>query len=424
MIYRDEQDYIKLIANIAHDVHKNKDFLHLTPNENILSQTARNIYSTQLSDRYYFGESSNGRNVDLYGFTALGYPGIDRLIQEAKDVFKKRLSVCQVNVSPLSGIHAMICAIVGATKPGDNVLTLGKLLGGHYATDHVLKMLGRNPINIPASKNRNKPVDTESLTRLIKQTPVRAIYIDPAYIIDVIDVNLLRSIMGDETIIIYDASHTLGLILGGAYKNPLTNGANIICANTHKTFPGPHKGIILYGDKKISLAQESDAILNKGLYSSVHTHSTVALAITTLEMDLYGADYSNKIIENANNLGGYLAACGVVSNTAINGHYTNTHQIHIPIDKYSKSYSDLYDRFYESRLAVAFDVDPYGCRFIRLGLQEITRRGIDSSGLELLAHTISQILTDYQPEVCGKNISSVRQSLGDEIKYSFDKGVV
>ena len=130
------------------------------------------------------------------------------------------------------------------------------------------------------------------------------------------------------------------------------------------------------------------------------------------------------VIENANGLGEHLATCGIVPTMAINGRYTNTHQIHVPIDKYSKSYTDLYDRFYKSRLAIAFDVDPYGCRFIRLGLQEITRRGIDYSGLELLAHTISQILTDYQPEVCGKNISSVRQSLGDEIKYSFDKGVV
>lgn len=423
MMHGDEQDYLKLIADIAHDVHKNKDFLHLTPNENILSQTARNIYNTQLSDRYYFGESSNGRNVDLYGFTALGHSGIDRLIQEAKNVFKKRLSACQVNISPLSGIHAMICAIVGATKPGDNVLTLGRHLGGHYATDHVLKMLGRNPINVPASKTKSKSVDAESLTRLIKRTPVRAIYIDPAYIIDAIDVSLLRGIMGDEVVIIYDASHTLGLILGGACENPLTNGADIICANTHKTFPGPHKGIILYGDKKVSLAQESDALLNKGLYSSVHTHSTVALAITALEMDLYGADYSNMVIENANGLGEHLAAYGIVPAMAINGRYTNTHQIHVPIDKYGKSYTDLYDRFYESQLAVAFDVDSCGCRFIRLGLQEVTRRGIDSSGLKLLAYTISQILTDYQPEACGKNISSIKQSLGGEIKYSFDKGV-
>jgi|GEM_PF-566656 hypothetical protein cdivTM_07796 len=144
---------------------------------------------------------------------------------------------------------------------------------------------------------------------------------------------------------------------------------------------------------------------------------------TPLEMDLYGADYSSMVIENANGLGEHLAACGIVPTMAINGRYTNTHQIHVPIDKYGKSYTDLYDRFYESRLAVAFDVDPYGCRFIRLGLQEITRRGIDSSGLELLAHTISQILTDYQPEACGKNISSIKQSLGGEIKYSFDKGV-
>ena len=114
------------------------------------------------------------------------------------------------------------------------------------------------------------------------------------------------------------------------------------------------------------------------------------------------------VIENANGLGEQLAACGIIPTMAINGSYTNTHQIHVPIDKYGKSYTDLYDRFYESQLAVAFDVDSCGCRFIRLGLQEVTRRGIDSSGLKLLAHTISQILTDYQPEACGKNISSIK----------------
>ena len=424
MIHNDERYYRQLIAGITHDVYKNKEFLHLTPNENVLSQTAREIYSTQLSDRYYFGEASNGRNVDLYGFTALGYNGIDRLLQEAKNVFKRRLSASQVNISPLSGIHAMICAVVGATKPGDTVLTLGRHLGGHYATDHVLKMLGRNPINIPHGKNKHKTVDAESLAQLIKHKPVSAIYIDPAYITDVIDVGLLRSIVRDNTVIIYDASHTLGLILGGAYENPLINGADIICANTHKTFPGPHKGILLYSNKRTSLAQASDATLNKGLYSSVHTHSTIALAITALEMDLYGAEYSNKIIENANRLGDYLAVHGIVSDMTAKGCYTSTHQLHIPIDKYDKSYTNIYDKFYESQLAVAFDMSPHGHRFIRLGLQEITRRGIEPNELRLLAHTISQILTDYQPELCSKNIKSIRQSLGDEVNYSFDKGVL
>lgn len=66
------------------------------------------------------------------------------------------------------------------------------------------------------------------------------------------------------------------------------------------------------------------------------------------------------VIENANGLGEHLAACGIAPTMAINGSYTNTYQIHVPIDKYGKSYTDLYDRFYESQLAVAFNVDSVG----------------------------------------------------------------
>ena len=51
---------------------------------------------------------------------------------------------------------------------------------------------------------------------------------------------------------------------------------------------------------------------------------------TPLEMDLYGADYSNMVIENANGLGEHLAACGIIPTMAITGSYTNTHQIHVP----------------------------------------------------------------------------------------------
>lgn len=66
------------------------------------------------------------------------------------------------------------------------------------------------------------------------------------------------------------------------------------------------------------------------------------------------------VIENANGLDEHPAACGIVPTMTINGRYTNTHQIHVPSDKYGKSYTDLYDRFYESQLAVAFDVDSVG----------------------------------------------------------------
>lgn len=39
--------------------------------------------------------------------------------------------------------------------------------------------------------------------------------------------------------IMYDAVYVLGLIAGGRFQNPLKEGADLISASTHKTFPGP-----------------------------------------------------------------------------------------------------------------------------------------------------------------------------------------
>ncbi len=45
--------------------------------------------------------------------------------------------------------------------------------------------------------------------------------------------------------VLYDAAHVLGLILGGQFQQPFAEGAHLITASTHKTFPGPQRGVIL-----------------------------------------------------------------------------------------------------------------------------------------------------------------------------------
>ncbi len=49
--------------------------------------------------------------------------------------------------------------------------------------------------------------------------------------------------------IVYDAAHVLGLIAGGQFQDPLSEGADVVTGSTHKTFPGPQGGIILCTEK-------------------------------------------------------------------------------------------------------------------------------------------------------------------------------
>jgi len=47
-------------------------------------------------------------------------------------------------------------------------------------------------------------------------------------------------------------------LMGGQLQSPFNEGADIICANTHKTLPGPQKGLIVFKEK--TLGERAKAI--------------------------------------------------------------------------------------------------------------------------------------------------------------------
>lgn len=102
----------------------------------------------------------------------------------------------------------------------------------------------------------------------------------------------IREALGEDVIIIYDASHTMGLIMGQQFQAPFKEGANVICANTHKTLPGPQKGMMAFRDKE--LGKKANAIIDGCLYSSPHTASMIALSTTILEIKEFGQILLNK----------------------------------------------------------------------------------------------------------------------------------
>ena len=47
----------------------------------------------------------------------------------------------------------------------------------------------------------------------------------------------------------YDAAHVAGLIAGGAFQDPLREGAEVMTLSTHKTLFGPQGGTIVSSAK-------------------------------------------------------------------------------------------------------------------------------------------------------------------------------
>lgn len=197
-------------------------------------------------------------------FLGLGFKSVEDLINMATEAAKHMLSASSVNLNVLSGVHAMMSAILSVTNPGEMVLTVPKDARGHFATAGILERVGRKHSYV-AYDLKNLRFDVEKTAVIAKKLDAKAIYLDVSYYLNPHNLKELREAVGDEIIIIYDASHTMGLIMGQQFQAPFVEGANVICANTHKTLPGPHKGMIAFRDK--SLADKGNSIIDGCLLS-------------------------------------------------------------------------------------------------------------------------------------------------------------
>jgi glycine/serine hydroxymethyltransferase len=386
-------DIERFYSQIRRDEHTDAKFLHLTSNEPYVSKTARAFADSRLADRYYFG-GGDDELVDFGAFTSLGLPGIAALVNAAEAAAKTMLHAAAVNLNCLSGVHAMMCAILAVTEPGDAVMTVHHDHGGHFATKGIVDRIGRGHVFTPAFDYEALTFDAVALARMFKERQCKALYLDVSYYLNPHNLREIRAALGEEAVIIYDASHTMGLIMGQQFQAPLDEGADVICANTHKTLPGPQKGMIAFRDAE--LGKKANAIIDGCLYSSPHTASMIALATTILEMEQYGKDFARQIIANSNALGEALVRRGYRVRKANTGRWSENHQVHLLTDELG-GHVELWRRLYRNHINVNFDspkVFDQGW-FIRLGTQEITRRGMKEAEMEQIAEFLAQGLSGH-----------------------------
>lgn len=402
-----------LLDKIKEDEIKNKNFLHLTANESQMSETARMFLGSKLSERYYAGAGLDDL-VDFGSFTQLGLKGISVLISEAERAAKEMLNASVINLCPLSGIHAMMCAIFCTTKPGDVVMTLNSAQGGHFATTGILERLGRKNV-YAVFNNETLEFDIKKTVKNFQDSQATALYLDPMYYIKPYNVSQLRKALGEEAIIIYDASHTIGLIMGDAFQSPLREGADVICANTHKTLPGPQKGIIAFKEKE--LGEKADLII-RGSLSSLHTHHLIALAITILEMEKFGIEFAKQIIANANTIGEAFTKLEYDVRRAHPGKFSDNHQVHVFIDNKGDRL-DLNKKLIKNNISTNFANTPGNRWYIRIGTQEITRRGMREKEMKQIASFIDRV---FRGDNIREEIIAFNKKF-PHILYSFDQEI-
>ncbi|SDK78082.1 fluorothreonine transaldolase [Actinopolyspora mzabensis] len=372
---------------VSSEEKRSESVLHLTANETVLSPFAQQVLSSPLANRYLLEHLDMRQDSPsrLNNFLFRGLDGINHIEDSASEVCNRMFGGAYAEFRCLSGLHAMQTTFSALTSPGDRIMRISTKDGGHFLTELICRSFGRESCTYVFRDISE--IDLERTEEVIESERPALLYIDAMNYLFPFPVRELKRMAGGAPLI-YDASHTLGLIAGGKFQNPLEEGADVLQANTHKTFYGPQKGLILGRDR--GLMERISYVLSNGMVSSQHTASTLALFIALHETYYEGANYAQQVLDNAQYLARGLDRRGVPVVAKSRG-FTRNHMLFVDTRDIGSG-PMLMDRLLAANISVNRSPAFKHVDALRLGVQEVTRRGWGAAEMDQAAEWIADVL--------------------------------
>lgn len=411
---------MKKVINLLRK-HENwrKNCLNLIASENVMSPLAKKLYLSDLMHRYAEGEP-----FKRYYQGTKFFDEIENLLNEA---FKKHFKCNFCDLRPLSGAQANLAVFSALAEKGDKVLTLGFEGGSHISHERIgaAGILGLKVYHLPWNLKEIN-IDLDQAKKQILKLKPKFIVLGASVILFPYPVKELKEVCEKiGTKIVYDAAHVFGLIFSGFFQNPFKEGADIITASTHKTFPGPQGGIIL-GNLDEELQKKIKRKIFPGLVSNHHLHRLPAVYLTFFEMKKFGRAYSNQIIRNAKALAKALFKEGF-SVLGKEKDFTQTHQVLVNVtdfgggDFVAKTLEKSNIIVNKNMLLGEENPNPIKPSGIRLGVQEMTRYGMKEKEMEKIASLISRAI--LKKENVKNDVIKLRKKFS-KIHFCFSKSHV
>jgi glycine hydroxymethyltransferase len=183
-----------------------------------------------------------------------------------------------VNVQALSGAPANNAVYTALTKPGDTVMGMNLLFGGHLTHGSPANRSGKYYNIVPYTINPvTEKIDMDEVERLAREHKPRMIIVGYSSYPWAADFKRFREIADSVgAYLLADMAHVAGLIAADVYPSPLEY-AHIVTFTTHKTLNGPRGACILTTD--LDLAKQIDKAVFPGEQGGPHAHVFAALAV-------------------------------------------------------------------------------------------------------------------------------------------------
>ncbi len=362
--------------------------LNLIASENRLSPAVRGALNSDLIQRY---GDYNGRDPAARKYRGNRY--LQTLEEGVTDLATQVFGASEVELRAISGHVAGAGVVMGLAKPGDVVLEIGSDGGGHRLASKLCyaKLISLDVQFLPFSGARFN-LDLQRTCDMIRRVQPRLVIIGSSAFLFPHPVRALAEVTRalPDTLLVYDASHVLGLIAAGRFQDPLREGAQVMFGSTHKTFPGPQGGLIVSNDRML-MDQISRAVY-PAIVTNHHPFRIPALGLALLEMLQWGGAYADQIIANAQALASELKQLGVPVLT-FDHQSTLSHTLLLEVGQFGTGV-DVAARLEAANIITTSMHLPTerGGEGIRVGVQEVTRLGMREAEMAEVADCITSVV--------------------------------
>ncbi|MEX2501197.1 MAG: aminotransferase class I/II-fold pyridoxal phosphate-dependent enzyme [Trueperaceae bacterium] len=395
---------------LAADVHGAREryarnAISLDPAANVMNPKAEALLASGLGSRPSLGPP--GAKIET------GVEPLDAIEATAAELAARLFDASFAEVRVLSGAMANLATFLALAKPGDRIVVPPAAIGGHV-THHAAGAAGRIGLEVhPAPIDADGfTVDVDGVRELAQRIRPRLITLGGSLNLAPHPVAEVRAV-ADEVgaTLMFDAAHLSGPIAGAAWPNPLRDGAQVMTMSTYKSLGGPPGGLVLTNDPVV--AQRVEEAVFPGLTANFDAARVAALAVALLDALVHGRAYAEAMVATARALGDALRERGLPVVVTRHG-VTTSHQLALDARRWGGGGAAARRAARAGLLACGIGLPlPEAVRDVnglRLGVNEIVRRGMGPDGIPELADLLARALHGHEaPETVAPDVTALRR---------------
>jgi glycine hydroxymethyltransferase len=321
-----------------------------------------------------------------------------------------------VNVQALSGAPANNAIYHALVEPGDTILGMNLLHGGHLTHGSPVNRSGKyyNAVHYTVDP-QSEQINYDAVEELAREHKPRFIIAGYSSYPWSVDWGKFRAIAdASGSILFADIAHVAGLVAAGEYPSPI-GFAEVITFTTHKSLCGPRGACIL--TQRRDLARKIDRAVFPGEQGGPHVNVFAALALTfRLAQTPEFRQLQQQVVKNCTMLTEHLKERGFrIPYGGSDTHLTNLDCKSVTGQDGTPLSGDQAARLLDlagivtNRNTIPGDASALNPSGVRMGTPWVTQRGLVEEDMVEVANVIADLLKSTTPyKIAGRRKALLR----------------